>query len=252
MRTIDVPRLAGPFPFGDLGALYRSRFRQQASARCAMAIPLLGYMAWPDDLHARENGKKNLRAWVLGANVWPDFRGIHLHWGSIADVVNLHYALNEGQHQVKRGGTSLGKAIFLASSRTRSRGSRQSTLWRHWTTYKDVAHFIAAVGAVCFDIQQRHREEPFGIGLPELLPILVVSLFADLVIAVALTYQAYGLEKQPIFDPATLWRVPEDINIHPLPAPVRGVLAEEIAILNARRAGNRGRANRTKTTLIQV
>ena len=49
-------------------------------------------------------------------------------------------------------------------------------------------------------------------------------------------------------DPETLWRIPADINVAPLNPPVRTVPRETIAILNARRAGNRGRANRHKTT----
>ena len=54
--------------------------------------------------------------------------------------------------------------------------------------------------------------------------------------------------KQRRFDPETLWRIPADINVAPLKPPVRTVPRKTIAILNARRAGNRGRANRNKTT----
>jgi len=51
-----------------------------------------------------------------------------------------------------------------------------------------------------------------------------------------------------MFDPETLWRIPENISIEPMPPPVREILPEETVILNARRAGNRGRANLLETT----
>jgi hypothetical protein len=55
---------------------------------------------------------------------------------------------------------------------------------------------------------------------------------------------------EPMFDPETLWRIPESIGIEPMLPLVREILPEEIVILDARRAGNRGRANLFETTPI--
>jgi hypothetical protein len=48
-------------------------------------------------------------------------------------------------------------------------------------------------------------------------------------------------------NPETLWRIPEDIKVVPVPLPPRTIRAEDTRILNARRAGNRGRRNKPQT-----
>jgi hypothetical protein len=107
-------------------------------------------------------------------------------------------------------------------------------------------------------MQTRNRQKPLGLGLQELLPSRVVCLAPDLVAGVALTYQDYGLSStakggaEPMLDSETVWRIPPDINIDPVPPPARRLLSEEIIVLNGRRAGNRGLANRNKTTLISA
>jgi len=53
---------------------------------------------------------------------------------------------------------------------------------------------------------------------------------------------------EPKFDPNTLWRIPPDINVVPLPPPSRNIRPQDLCVLNKRRAGNRGRVNRCKTT----
>ena len=258
MRTMEIARFPQNISFVDLENLYRTRLRQKPDVRSPAAIPLLGYMAWPNDAIARQNGTEILKSWMDGDNQSPDFKLIHQHWSHVADIVNLHHALSEGRHQESRGGASVGKAIFLASKRIRARGAKQPSLWRHWGEYKDVAHLIAAAILVCFDMQTRNRHKPLGLRLQELLPARVVCLVPDLVLGVALTYQTYGLSRtakggaEPMLDPKTVWRIPSDINIDSVPPPTRRLLSEEIIVLNARRAGNRGRAKRIKTTLISA
>jgi hypothetical protein len=258
MRTMEIPRFPQKIPFVDLEILYRTRLQQKPDVRSSVTIPLLGYMAWPNDVVARQNGTEILKNWMDGGDQSPDFKRSHEHWGHVADIVNFHHALSEGRHQESRGGASAGKAIFLASKRVKRRGAKQPSLWRHWKEYKDVAHLIAAAVLVCFDMQTRNRQKPLGLGLQELLPARVVCLVPDLVVGVALTYQNYGVSStaksgaEPMLDPETVWRIPPDINIDPVPPPTRRLLSEEITVLNARRAGNRGRANRIKTTLISA
>lgn len=152
----------------------------------------------------------------------------------------------------------MGKTIYLASKRVKRRGAKQPSLWRHWKEYKDVAHLIAAAILVCFDMQTRNRQKPFVSGFQDLLPMRVVCLLPELIIGIGLTYGKYGLssaakgDKEPMLDPQTVWRIPTDINVEPVPLPVRSILSEEITVLNARRAGNRGRTNRIKITLISA
>jgi hypothetical protein len=82
------------------------------------------------------------------------------------------------------------------------------------------------------------RKTPIGFGVKPLSTI-----------GIGLTYEKYGLScaggKEPMLDPQTVWGIPPDINIEPVPLPPRPILSEEIVVLNERRAGNRGRANRT-------
>jgi hypothetical protein len=78
----------------------------------------------------------------------------------------------------------------------------------------------------------------------------MVMLMPDLVLAAALEFERYGLMQiqhartEPALDPETLWRIPRDMNIAPIPPPMRKLGGEDLAMLNVRRAGNRSRANR--------
>ena len=56
---------------------------------------------------------------------------------------------------------------------------------------------------------------------------------------------ASDVRTEPALDPDTLWRIPADINVVPFPPPIRKLRPQDIVVLNNRRAGNRGRANKT-------
>ena len=51
-----------------------------------------------------------------------------------------------------------------------------------------------------------------------------------------------------MLDPETLWRIAPDLNVVAVPPPVREINSQAIAILNARRAGNRGKPATLSTT----
>jgi hypothetical protein len=51
-----------------------------------------------------------------------------------------------------------------------------------------------------------------------------------------------------MLDPKTLWRIMPDVNVVPVPPPVRKINRKGIAVLNARRAGNRGKSKRRPKT----
>jgi hypothetical protein len=167
-------------------------------------------------------------------------------WLRVADVVHTYYDLSEGRHQERRGGASIGKAIALVAANAKSWGTSESNLWQLWSKYKDVAHLIAAAAFVCYDARLKHRHNPFLLPLQALIPFQIVMLIPDLVIAVAIEFQCFGLESvpysrtEPTFDPESLWRIPNNINVMALPPQIRKVSTQDIYVLNARRAGSRG------------
>ena len=193
MRVMEIPSFQEARSFSDLANLYRARIIQRPDLHASMALPLLGYMAWPNDPAARGDGVKLLTRWIKGHDVRIDFKLIHQNWACVADVVSWHYAIAQGAHQKSRGGASINKSVFFVSRRTKGRGAKEATLWRHLAKYKDVSHLIASTVLVCADMQVTNSRAPFGIGLQELLPIRVVCLVPDLIIALALSYQKYGL-----------------------------------------------------------
>ena len=88
---------------------------------------------------------------------------------------------------------------------------------------------------------------PTGLSPTQFIPFQMALLMPDLVLAGAIEFERYGLalvsevRTEPAFDPDTLWRVPTDINVVPFPLPIRKLRPRDLGVLNARRAGNRGR-----------
>ena len=115
----------------------------------------------------------------------------------MADIVNTHHDLLEGQHQKRRGGASIGKAISLVSVNAKSKGTGAAKLWEVWKTYKDVAHLVTAAVLVSAEAQIRHRMKPYGLKLHEFQPYRMAMALPDLVISVAMTIEKFGLEFVP-------------------------------------------------------
>jgi hypothetical protein len=222
------------------------------------AIPLLGYMCYPNNAEERYALTRTLRSWATqaesGCVVVPrKLRRIQHEWLRVADIVHLHFDLISGQHQARRGGPSIGKAVTLAAANAKNRGTGESSLWDFWSTYKDVASLVTAATLICAEARTRYREKPFGtFGLTsdQLIPFQMAILMPDFVIAVALEFERLGLSTvpdsctEPALDPQTLWRIPRDINVVALSPPSRKIRSEDLQVLNNRRAGNRGKANR--------
>jgi hypothetical protein len=282
MRKMEIPPFRSKVEISDVSALeylYKTRLSQKADIRATQAIPLLGYMGWPNDTLARENAMQTLKGWLEGqenSHVPDNMILIHRHWAGVADIVQLRFAMSHGRHQECRGGVSTGKAVSLAAEEIESRGASESSLWQNWSNYKDAAHLIAAAMLVCADMKERNRRAPFGITLQDLLPVRVVCLVPEIVIGIALSYQDYGLSSasntgqmvddgcgsgvkaiinddpdnsgHPMLDAETVWRIPENINVEPIEPWVQKITKGQLVILDGRRAGNRGRANRHETT----
>lgn len=258
---MEIPPFPRKIKITNLENLDRTWLSLRLDLRTSAAIPLLCYMCWPNDPAARENAMKMLPSWLDEGQdpaAAKHVARIQKAWRHVADVVHLHYDMSHGGHQKRRGGPSVGKAIYLLSKTAKTRGNRQANAWKSWETYKDVAHLIAAAMLVCWDIQTRHRQESLGLELQQLLPLRVVLMFPELIIAVGLAFEKYGLAyvpkggTEPMLNPETLWRIPPGINVAPLPPPIRMIRPQDTAVLNARRAGNRGRAKRHETTPVSV
>jgi hypothetical protein len=258
MRVMQIPRFPRTVEILDFDFFVRSRLTQSIVLWSEQAIALVGYMAWPNDPDARAASEGVLRGWFEGSKVIPPrLRQIQADWMRVTDIFTLHYDLAAGGHQQRRGGPSIGKAITVAAAGIRAKGANAANLWRAWKAYKDVAHLVTAATIINLEARRMASDKPFGeAGLvrSQLHPFLIAMLMPDFVISLALSFQEYGIvsipqsRAQPMLDPETLWRIPPDIGAVPVPPPVRKFDRTGVAILNARRAGNRGKSKVAKTT----
>jgi hypothetical protein len=219
-------------------------------------------MCYPNDPVARDDLARTLRSWAheteaATAAIPRKLHRIQNDWLRVADIFHSYSDLSEGRHQQRRGGGSIGKAVTLVEAKAKAHGTGAATLWKIWTAYKDVSHLVTAAALICFVARRMNRNMPFGefgFDAIEILPFTMAMMMPDLVLAVGLDFERRGLcviphsRTEPTLDPTTLWLVPPNINVVPCPAPNRPVTKKDIALLNSRRAGNRGKANKPKTT----
>ena len=258
MRIMEIGRFPGERrDITDLGSFIKRRLLDEVVIWPEQAVALVGYMAWPNDADARKRWLDAHRPRVdqpAVAVLARKLKIIQQHWTRVADIVHLHSDLRQGGHQERRGGASVGKAISLIAANAKSKGTGTAKLWENWKTYKDVAHLVTAAVLVSAEAQNQHRKAPYGLKLHQLQPYRMAMLLPELVISVAMTIEAYGLQfvgagrTKPMFDPESLWRIPPDINLTPVEPPPRKITKKDKAMLNARRAGNRGRRKQHKTT----
>jgi hypothetical protein len=258
MRYMAITHFKRAIEILDFEHFLRTRLSQ--SIWPERALPLIGYMGWPNDVQARAEAIAIVRGWPMGSKSMPGrLRQIEFDWTRVADIFSLHYDLEVGDHQRRRGGPSIGKAIDLAAAQARVKGMGRANLWKAWTEYKDVAHLVTAATIICADAHARAKIKPFGefgLARSQLRPFHIAMLLPDFVLSFALFWQNYGLEHypqsrdEPILDPETLWRIPPAMNVSPIKPPVRKIDHRGIAVLNARRAGNRGKRKHRETTPI--
>lgn len=259
---MEIPGFPRKIEIPDLHNFIRTRLSQTVVMWPEQALRLLGYMCCPNDAEAREDFVLTLRSWPEASDdVPPTIPGklgrIQKDWLRVADVFQLLCDLAEGRHQARRGGPSVGKAITLVEAIATSRGTSASSLWKNWSTYKDVAHVVTAATLICAEARIVSHNQPFGplgLSVNQIIPFQMAMLMPDLVLAVALEFERYGLSvvpharTEPALDPETVWRIPSDINVAPFPLPIRKMRAQDLKVLNNRRAGNRGKAKVRKTT----
>jgi hypothetical protein len=253
MRVMEVPPFRQKIEIHDLGSLIRTRLSQTVVMWPKQSIPLLGYMCYPNDAEARDRLVQMLRNWPTGQNgkaVPPKLGRIQHNWLRVADVFHRFCDLIEADCKELRSGPSIGKAIALVEASAKSRGTGAAILWKMWSTYKDVAHLITAAAIIFSQVRAVSNRRPFGqFGLSsnQCGQFTVTMLMPDLVIALALSFEHLGLSfvpqglEEPTLDRKTLWCIPHNINVVPIEPPVRKIRAEDLLILNERRAGNRGK-----------
>lgn len=262
MRVMEIPRFSRQIEILDLENFVRTRLSQTVVMWPDQAVPLLGYMCHPNDPEARDVFVRMLWRWPEGSEAAPPaipekLNRIQHEWLRVADVFHHVCDLAGGQHQARRGGPSVGKAITLVAANAKSWGIKAANLWKIWRTYKDVAHLVTAAALICAEVDILCRKRPFGpsgLSGKEINPFQMAMLMPDFVLAVALEFERHGLgivphaRTEPTLASETLWRIPSDINVVPLPPPIRKIRPQDLAILNNRRAGKRGKGNLRKTT----
>ncbi len=258
MRFMDIRCFERKIEIHDFDYFVRSRLNQAIVIWPEQAFSLVGYMGWPNDPETRAASTAILRGWPKGSqDVPPRLRQTQTDWARVADIFNLHCDLTEGSHQPRRGGPSIGKAIELAAAQSKGWGTSKANLWESWKRYKDVAHLVTAATIISADAHERAKVKPFGEFGPaskQFQPFPIAMLLPDFVLAVAVFLQNYGLasiphgREEPMLDPETLWRISPDMNVASIAPPVRKINRHGSAVLNVRRAGNRGTTKRLKTT----
>jgi hypothetical protein len=258
MRVMNIPPFPEKFESPDLENLFKARLSEPIVLFPKQAIPLVCFMAWPNDVAARDEALPILWSWAEGSETVPPRLGrIQHEWTRVAAVFHCYGDLIDGQHQERRGGPSIGKAITLVKANAKGRGTGAATLWQLWERYKDVAHLVTAATLICGEARTRAHNAPFwpfGLSRHQCGPFQIAMLMPDLVLAVALEFEQRGLTQVPhartetVLDHKTLWCIPHNINVAPFSPPSRRIRSQDKVTLNARRAGNRGRANQRETT----
>jgi hypothetical protein len=164
---------------------------------------------------------------------------IQKRWGDVADLLHLHYDMTTGSHMRRRGGASIRKVIDLKAAQSRSKGRSTASSWRVWTEFKDVAHLVAAAVLLLAEANLRIERERWP---AQLSAYRIVMLAPEAVLAVGKFFEQYGLEAEvhgrddPLFDPKTIWRIPDWINLKPVPPPRRKLTRSDVQVLHYRRA----------------
>ncbi len=256
MRVMEIPSFPRPIEILNLKGLLTARLNEEVVLWPCQAIPLLGYMCHPND-ETERHGVVNLLC------SWPNYKGpgqppvptkferIQDNWLKVASIFHIYCGMVDGKHQERRGGPSIGKAITLVAAKSKSAGTSEARLWQLWSDYKDVAHLVTTVAVIYREARGVFRERPPKLKPSQFQPFHMALLMPDLVLAVALEFERVGrtqgsdpLSKAPL-DPDTHWRIPDGINVASLSPPFDELWSQDIKILNDRRAGNRGRANKT-------
>jgi hypothetical protein len=255
---MSIPPFLDRLEIADIAAFTNARLAEEFNLS-KQALALAGYMLYPANGDARASFEA-----ALGSVPDPlrlNLKGmsrIQYRWLRVADVLHLYYDTAIGSHQLRRGGATISKAVHLAAKNTKALGTSEPTFWSAWKAFKDVAPLVTATIIIWDNARRAFRGEYLGafrthedaepITLDQLSPFHITLLMPDFVLAVGRSFEEFALtisgRPDAGLDAATLWRIPEDINVAPIPPPPRNIRPADKLILNARRAGNRGRRNK--------
>lgn len=260
MRTMIIPPFTDRVEIADVAAFTNARLAEEFKLS-QQVLALAGYMLYPANEDARAS-------FVTALGSVPDplrlnLKGmsrIQYQWLRVADVLHLYYDMAIGGHQSRRGGPTLSKAIHLAAKNTKALGTSEPTFWSAWKAFRDVAPLVTATIIIWDNARRVFTNEYLGVfrthedaepmTLDQLSPFHITLLMPDFVLAAGRSFEEFALtisgRPDAGLDPATLWRIPEDINVTPVLPPPRNIRPIDKLILNARRAGNRGRRNKPK------
>lgn len=261
MRTMSIPPFPNRVEIADIAAFTNARLVEDFKLSQQGSV-LAGYMLYPASEEARASFGSALDSVPdpLRLNL-EGMRRIQHRWLRVADVFHLYYDMAIGGHQVRRGGATISKAVHLAAQNTKALSTSEPTFWSAWKAFRDVAPLITATIIIWDNTRRvfkneyldafRTNDDAEPIMLKQLLPFHISLLMPDLVLAVGCSFEEFALtiggRSDAGLDSRSLWRIPEDINVAPFPPPSRNIRPEDKLILNARRAGNRGRRNRPQS-----
>jgi hypothetical protein len=262
MRTMSIPAFPDRIEIADIAAFTNARLTERFKLS-QQGSALAGYMLYPASEEARTSFGSALRSVPdpLRLNL-KGMRRIQYQWLRTADVLHLYYDMAIGGHQARRGGATISKAVHLAAKNTKTLGTSEPTFWSAWKAFRDVAPLVTATIIIWDNTRRVFRNEYLGafrthddaepITLNQLSPFHITLLMPDFVLAVARSFEDFALTKATRrvdagLAPEKLWRIPDDINVVPVPPPPRTIRIEDSRILNARRAGNRGRRNKPQS-----
>jgi hypothetical protein len=160
-------------------------------------------------------------------------------WQLVANTFLQHYNMF---HEFGSGvsGASLGKVSYLVSKTFNDRGASETKVNIAWRRLKDVAHLITATVLLAHEAITRNKDESWDIPAKRMHPYHIALMVPEVILAVAMEYQAYGLEAIPhsreetLLSPETIWRIPDEINIAPLAPPVTPMTSAQKALLKKR------------------
>jgi len=259
MRAMSIPPFPNRIEIEDVAALTNARLAEEFKLS-EQGAALAKYLLYPASEDARASLGTALRECPdpLRLNLKGMSR-IQYRWLRVADAFHIYYDMAKGGHQTRRGGATLSKAVHLAAKNTKSLGTGEATFWSAWKAYKDIAPLVVATILIWANARVvfsgdfisafRTHEDAEPITLNQLSPFHIALLMPDLVLAVGRSFEEFALtiggRPDAGLDPETLWRIPEDVNVVGIPPPIRMIRPADKVILNARRAGNRGKRNET-------
>jgi hypothetical protein len=259
MRTMSIPAFPDRIEIADIAAFTNARLAAEFKSSEQGSV-LAGYMFYPASEASRASFWGALRS--IPEPLRLNLKGMNrtqYRWLRVTDVFHIYYDMAVGGHQVRRGGATISKAVHLAAKNTRTLGTSEATFWSTWKAFNDVAHLVSAAVLIWDNARRvaandylgafRTHDDAESITLDQLSPYHITLLMPDFVLAVARSFQDFALTRVTSgpdagLDLDTLWRIPEDINVVAVPPPTRTIRPEDKRVLNARRAGNRGKRNR--------